>query len=337
MPAVDSGSTDNDRAERLLHEILAMPAPDSAHCAHQTRPPRQRPRLVLTGAALVAIGTACALVITVVGSGNPITKAPPAGALERLAQVAAAAPAQGAPGPGQYLYTDSIETNESSTYPGSNDPASGFTALVPEHRQIWIGPDGSGRLYETFGTPQFLTPHDEANWVAAGRPSLGDGASDTVFDAGGLSTGPTTDLANLPTDPTALAQDISSRKVEGGPPGAAEDFTQIGDLLRETAAPPALRSALYQVAAQLPGVEVLGTVTDHSGRHGIGVGYTSHGVRNELIFDPSTSALMGEQTVVTGTPSVNGEPTGTVLDWTVYLKSAIVDTIGTPTPGATHA
>jgi hypothetical protein len=47
---------------------------------------------------------------------------------------------------------------------------------------------------------------------------------------------------------------LSAGKIEGGPPGPAENFTQIGDLLRETDASPALRSALYQVAETIPGV-----------------------------------------------------------------------------------
>jgi len=46
-------------------------------------------------------------------------------------------------------------------------------------------------------------------------------------------------------------------KVEGGPPGPAEAFTQVGDLLRETDASPALRAALYSAAAGLAGVKSL--------------------------------------------------------------------------------
>ena len=87
---------------------------------------------------------------------------------------------------------------------------------------------------------------------------------------------------------------LSARRIEGGPPGPAEDFVQVGDLLRETDASPALRAAIYQVAAKIPGVVALGTVTDHAGRSGIGLAYDDHGVQSALIFDPATSALLGE-------------------------------------------
>ena len=55
--------------------------------------------------------------------------------------------------------------------------------------------------------------------------------SDTSFGPNTLSDGPS-NLANAPTDPTALKAAIEDRSLEGGPPGSAEDFTQIGDLLR---------------------------------------------------------------------------------------------------------
>jgi len=42
----------------------------------------------------------------------------------------------------------------------------------------------------------------------------------------------------------------------------------------------------------LPGIESLGPMTGKLGRHGIGVGLTQHGVRDVLIFDPATSAVL---------------------------------------------
>ena len=96
--------------------------------------------------------------------------------------------------------------------------------------------------------------------------------SDEHFGPGGLSDGPV-DLSKLPTDPAQLAAMISSRKIEGGPPGPAEDFVQVGDLLRESDASPALRAALFKVAAGIPGVKLLGTVTDSDGRSGIAIAF----------------------------------------------------------------
>src|SRR5919108_5016243 len=215
---------------------------------------------------------------------------------------------QTAPQKGQYVYTKSREAYlQISPFRKTT-----WSVLVPETRQIWIGPDGSGRLRQTRGRPRFLSAKDRALWRAAGSPKLGGGrTTDQVFRGKG-SPPPGTpvvagspqdylsylDLTGLPTDPDALRELIEERKVEGGPPGDAETFTIIGDLLRETYAPPKLRAALYQVAAELPGVELLGTVRDEAGRKGIGVGYTDGGERHELIFDRKTSVLLGERDVL---------------------------------------
>ena len=78
----------------------------------------------------------------------------------------------------------------------------------------------------------------------------------------------------------------------------AGTFVMVGDLLRERAAPPALRAALYKVAAGIKGVELVGSVTDRAGRRGVAVAitstYTGARVRDVLVFDPVTSALLAE-------------------------------------------
>ena len=138
--------------------------------------------------------------------------------------------------------------------------------------------------------------------------------------------------SKLPTGTAELKRLIESRAIEGGPPGDAETFTIVIDLLRETYAPPAVRAALYTIAAELPGVQLLGTADDHLGRPGTAVAYLSNGLNHEVIFDPRTSALLGEQTIVTDPSLVEPQrPAGTVLDWTSYLNSSVVDsTTATP-------
>ena len=99
-------------------------------------------------------------------------------------------------------------------------------------------------------------------------------------------------------------------------------------MLRETYASPELRAALFQIASGLPGVELIGDVTDEEGRPGVAVGYPSDGLRHDLIFDPNTSVLLGERTVVTD-PSSSEEAqhlrVGDVIGWAVYLSSGVVD------------
>ncbi len=321
------------RTAALLDQAVAAASSFGAPAEHlaPVRGPVRRKWIIRTAsiAAAVALLGGIGVVVRPGAPTGPTSAA--AAELRQLAQVAAAQPATVAPGPGQYQYTESQEAYTSSTY---DVPGGGFTVSVPEERQIWIGPDGSGRLAETFGQPVFLSPKDRADWVAAGSPSLAEAPSDTSFGPGGLSDGPG-NLSSLPTDPTELAAMLSARKIEGGPPGPAEDFVQIGDLLRETDASPALRAALYQVASNLPGVILLGAVTDHAGRAGVGLAYNWGGGRHELIFSPATSVLLGEEdiTVATG----QSEPAGTVDDWVVYLNSKVVESTGagpstTPAP-----
>jgi hypothetical protein len=200
---------------------------------------------------------------------------------------------------------------ENTTVPNGGQA---FNTVQRYTRQQWISPDGSGRILQVAGTPQLATSADREAWAADGKPDLVDstGNINVTLKRGGYYL----DLSNVPTGPAALRQLIEQRKLEDGPPGDAETFTIIGDLLRDSYAPPAVRSALYTVAAQLPGVQLIGATQDHLGRAGTAVGYPSHGDTQQLIIDPQTSALLAEQTV---------DNTGNVVGWTAYLRSGIVN------------
>jgi hypothetical protein len=315
-------------ADAIERREIVMPKATPRRTRRPTR--RWAPRVAAVVGAVVITG-AVGVIIRPGSAGGPASAA--AAELHQLAVVAADQPATAPPAPGQYMYTYSEEAYTSTTVESSGKT---YTVSVPETRQIWIGTDGSGRLLESFGQAVFLSAQDRADWVAAGSPSLQQGSSDETFGPGGLSDGPV-NLATLPTDPTALAVLFSTGKVEGGPPGPAEEFTQIGDLLRETDASPALRAALYQVAAGLPGVELLGHVTDHSGRSGVGIAYVSGGTQHELIFNPGTSALMGEEDTAVDAPttaSTSKYAAGTLVDWVVYLSSGVVNSTGVGASGA---
>ena len=320
------------RTAAVLDEAAAA-ASSLGQLASPSQPARRvRQAWIVRTASIAAAVALLGGVGVVVRPGAPSGPTSAAAAeLRQLAQVAASQPATVPPGPGQYQYTESEEAYTSSTY---DVPGGGYTVSLPEVRQIWIGPDGSGRLAETFGQAVFLSPKDHADWLAAGSPSLAVAPSDMSFGPGGLSDGPG-NLSSLPTDPTELGALISARKIEGGPPGPAEDFAQIGDLLRETDASPALRAALYQVASTLPGVVLLGAVTDHAGRAGVGLAYNWGGGRHEFIFSPATSVLLGEEDVTVA--AGQSEPVGTVDNWVVYLSSKVVNSTGagpsnTPAP-----
>jgi hypothetical protein len=111
-------------------------------------------------------------------------------------------------------------------------------------------------------------------------------------------------LATLPTDPTALRNEIyteAQNKLREMGPNAQQLYTvdqlafqRIGSLTMR-AAPPALKAALYRVAATIPDVEYIDDMTDAVGRHGIGVAHSTNnaGDRVILIFDRTTYQVLG--------------------------------------------
>ena len=109
----------------------------------------------------------------------------------------------------------------------------------------------------------------------------------------------------------------------------SEMFTLVGDALRESDASPALRAALYEVAARIPGVELIGPAVDRVGRHGVAVASVDSkiGLRHELIFGRKTAALLGEEYVeLEG--NADGYPVGAVSGYATYVTSAVVDRLG---------
>lgn len=306
------------RKEQLVYEIEAE---------HRPLQRRRRHRWPVALGAAAAVAAAAIAVLGLLPAGETGGPSPAAAAvLLRAALAAANQPATAPPAVSQFVYTRSDGLYENTAVVDQQT----INFFQTQTRQIWIGPDGSGRLRESESLPRFATSADHAAWIAAGKPALtGDRSSDNTFGPGGLFY---LNMSKLPTDPAQLKQLIENRTIESGPPGETETFAIIGDLLRETYAPPALRSALYTIAAQLPGVRLLGAVHDQVGRPGTAVAYVSNGLSHELVFDPQTSALLAEQTTVVDPSQAKPSlPAGTVMDWTAYLSSAIVEsTTATP-------
>jgi hypothetical protein len=313
----------SESSRRRLDQILATPA---------TFARTRRRRAIAVG--VVAMATLTLVVLQVLPSpvGRP---SPAAAALLNLSRVASKLPRVEAPASGQYQYTKSVSLNSIEYV---DEPQYPFFVNYVEQRQDWVGVNGSGRLVESWSDPSFPTAHDRSNWLRSGSPSLAQAPVVETMAPGTGATAPI-DLWALPTNPTQLASMVTSRRIEAGPPGALEDFTQVGDLLRATFAPPALRAALFQVASGIPGVLLIGPTTDHLGRRGIGLAIAqtpsdpaqgSSGLF-ELIFDPTTGALLGEQTLA-GTSPAGISPSGgaalagfVVTSWTSYEASAVVD------------
>ena len=319
---------------KRFRETVPAPGPDITHAARAAMTaeratrrvvtlPSPRPRIrwrVGVGVAAAAVAIAIALPTILPGGGPGGAEPAAAAALHRAALAAAKQPAAPAPQPGQFVYTKSRSVNIGTWVPGGGRDA--FSVAQPITREAWIGPDGSGRLLQTKGTAVFPTPADEAAWKAAGSPDLRNGAtSDEPFTAGDLSF---LDLSGLPTDPDALLQVIEDRTIVGGPPGDAETFTLIGDLLRRDVRGAGAAGRVVRGRRSSPRRRADRDVRDTSGRLGVAVAYEHGGARHELIFDPETAVMLGESSVVTD-PGAMGLPVGTVVSSAVYLASGVVD------------
>jgi hypothetical protein len=115
---------------------------------------------------------------------------------------------------------------------------------------------------------------------------------------------------------------------DAGPSPDAEAFTIIGDLLRSAPVPPAARAGLFRAAAYIKGVKYLGEVKDPLGRRGLALELANATGRNRLIFDPSSSQILAEETVLTKRiDSMDGRP-GAVVGSRVVLDEAVVGTAG---------
>ena len=327
-----------DGAARQAARVALMEVATQAAARPRLHWPRlrlQRPRLLIPA---VVVPLVVVLALGVVPLGNRPDPAA-AAALTAVADVAAALPAAPLDG---YRHTKS----EGAWLVGEGgwpDYPNGIWALLPVTRELWVKPDGSGRLIETRGEPIWFGPADKAAWVASGSPLPSAEHTDVRFGATPAGYVPGTpqvwpgslhyeDVDALPTDPPALRQLIDQRAAAGGGSTDYERFTIVGDLLRETVGTPQVRAALYRVAAGLGGVELIGSVTDRAGRTGTAVAMTSdqssRGLEQRiLIFDPHTSMLLEEQdTLLHHVDWLDADPP-IVIGYATYLVSDIVPTI----------
>ncbi|MFJ7960589.1 CU044_5270 family protein [Streptomyces sp. NPDC096319] len=316
-----------ERTEHLRHTVLRTALAASGDGA-TARPVRAgRPRQGLRLGWIAAPMAACAVVAGVAvlaprdapaGSGRVSAGQPASPEAVRIlsgaALAAAAAPAPNVPATG-YLYVRSLVAHAGRGAEG------GAAALPPAHqREVWLSADGSrpGLLREPGAADTELG--SEGPVYEVDRP--GATPRKTTLEAAPPSvTNPThAYVATLPTDPAVLLRLIREQTGAGQGDPDQRAFTAIGTLLSETWAPPKVTSALYEAAARIPGVTVLPSAKDAAGREGVAVARTAHGEQTQWIFDRTTSAFLGERTVLTETTSAGSA--GTVLGVSAVLAKA---------------
>jgi len=320
----------------LLRETAPAPAPASPRARARARAAlfarvdasehRWRRAWLFSASGAVATLAVAVAVFFALGAGGGQSDAAAANLLHKAAQAALAQPGFDALGPDQYIYTKSVDAYMTIHTFGKDQS---YSVLTPETREIWQRADGTGLIHETSGKPTFLSDRDRRLWVDAGRPELGGPAvGDMVLSNDGGAAARMGSLA-LPSDPDTLYAQLEKQARGFGRRTYAEMFVKVGDNLRESYTTPAQRSALFEVAARIPGVELVGDVTDMVGRTGTGVAMddeVNHS-RQTLIFDPTNYGLMGEEESTLSGNEPGGYPAGTVIGHGAYLEQAVVDAL----------
>lgn len=258
-----------DERLRRTGELVSPPEPAMERLALRRDRRRRNRRIASTMVALAVAGGGIGGAVygmSALVDGRPTAPGAPA------------APAEANPPPplqtGQYFYEK-------------------VTLLLPDAyglragrvtEETWWGPDGSGRREGRSTTPDYgLGP--VGSW--------------------GPGEMPVEDLSGLSMDPDVLAQQLVERSAPAGaspqPPGtpppdvevdSAMLWRAISHLLEMPNAEPALRAALFEVAAGIPEVELLRDAVDPVGRRAIALRLSVGDGTFEEYFDPDTLQLV---------------------------------------------
>ncbi|MBX6382464.1 MAG: CU044_5270 family protein [Microbispora sp.] len=309
----------------------------------QAPPARPRRSLLLaSGTALLATaGVAAVVVTTAVAPSGPQTPPPAvsrgvvtlpkvsAMSAEEVLGRAARAVTDLAPRDDQFIKVTSQTMYEADSV-DENGKESRY--LYRTKRTIWLSADGTRdgalkiehlepRAYPGWPIPPEAYQEKGTEWM---RLPACNSVRETAY----------TNLKKLPTDPEKMRAYLYDRPHGDNPPDSAA-WTAAGDLLRETYMPAPQRAALFKAAATIPGVTVTENAEDAAGRTGIGVGRVFGGVREEIIFDPSTYELLGERGIVVDAEQAKA-PVGKLVASTAQLKITVEDSapaIGDSTTG----
>jgi hypothetical protein len=196
-----------------------------------------------------------------------------------------------------------------------------YTYRVESRVEIWRASDGSVLARERVLGTSFVTPEDEATWERLGRPPIptpGDVVETLPPDA----DVPLPVLGGLPSEPHALLEAIRERWVPYVPTTNEQLLLAVAELLARGDADPGLRADLFRAAAEIPDIELLGTVEDAIGRQGVGLGLGPPDRRVKLVVARETSFLLSLQESRTSEGSTAFDESVTYLEW------ATVDRLG---------
>jgi len=236
-------------------------------------------------------------------------------------------------GANQFAYEKTI----SYTYGPSGD-GRGWPLYVDRFtEQSWYRADGAGRD-ATVDANDFFTPADRQTFIQQmGHTPPDIAPSDKTYAAGDYPTD-TGDISYLSTDPATLLTQLQDRSAPTGrsPEPSMSDspgqplpaqlavWFAIQDLINRPNATPALKAALFEVAKQLPGIDVVQNSIDPVGRPGILLRLQVQGTHEEYWFDPSSEQLLAWRTTIE-TDAFPQYPKGTVDGIEIVTASGVTD------------
>jgi hypothetical protein len=292
------------------------------------RSPRDGRRVRLVGAAAAAVALAMTGLLAVLTGGGEPARAQQV--LNAAASLAAAQPAA-APGLGEYTYVKQ---------------RGGLVGGPSETVEWWIALDGSGRMRRT--GPQAIGVISYADGRRRQLPATVVGGHraprDVTFGPGrfaelygsinpGLLNGR---IDELPTEPEALDA-VLRQKLRGALDFNPDPGTQslqmlqlIEEILANPLASPKLRSAVYEIAARLEGVEIREHATDPVGRPATAIALCSAAIpaRYEVFFEEATSATLGTREFdVPSCDNARSHRSSGLIGYNVYLEQGTVDSV----------
>ena len=298
-----------------------------------------RPGVLIGAVAIVVL--AVALVVQLLPGSGPNAVSEADAALSQAATAAAARPPGVTPRSGQYLYYETTQLIQGLGPPAPKGVRQ-FLFEATQTVQTWVTRHGAGRQRIVIGPSRLVFPADRAAWEAAGSPSgFHPVGSDTSYPSTQQPIGGPLvvehgqyylsylNSSKFPTQPAALERYMERYfKIRGENQSAI--FELAGTVL-QVGASPALRAAIFDLIEHLHGVDLIGPVKDPMGRTGTGVAI--HGKRNRtiLIFDPKTSAVLGEKVISTKSATFSGQvtPKGTVVYSETFGTTGVVNTTKT--------
>ena len=217
---------------------------------------------------------------------------------------------------GPYLYTKEIENYASYRL-------NGCELHAPVTIEMWIGADGSGLTRSMSTTPPTLIGSAGRSCAQTLKQASADEPSEMVYAPNCNGSPFATARLLLTTNVAQLRRYLIARA--GGAQSAQAPwnvFSAAPGWVGEVAMSPALRVALYNVLSTLPGVHRIGRVHDPMGRVGLGLELGRGDVGLELVYNPSTKALLAQMS------------SGSLDDDMVYLRTETVNSLPPGTPNA---